>query len=152
MEIDEFDTEFQKLCTSMVEASFQYVSNNSEEVDTIYIYGSCENRNPFFNVFFRINGTLVNIHKVNTVSMQRYVVSDDTMFGLLDEGVECLDEMIRLFQQDQREVPTLMKMTYHPKTGAFNNDVLYDPQYSSHPSRTNTDGFEEWFEEMKQYG
>jgi len=152
MEIKEFDTEFQKLCTTMVEAAFRYVGNNREEVDTIYLYASCENRNPFFNVFFRINGTLVHIHKVNTVCKKLCEVSDDTAFGLLDEGVECLDEMIRLFQQDNREVPTLMKMTYSPKTGAFNNDILYDPQYSSHPDRSNVNGFEEWFEEMKQNG
>ncbi|WP_221417870.1 hypothetical protein, partial [Fulvivirga kasyanovii] len=81
---------------------------------------------------------------------KQYDVSDDKMFDLLDQGGELLEEVITLFQENDREVPTLMKITFDPKTHAFNNDIIYEPQYTNHPDRTNVDGFEEWFEEMKK--
>jgi hypothetical protein len=149
MATKEFDDKFRKLYTEMVEIAFDLVDSNEEEVDTIYIYASMENKQMFFNAFYRINGKLVKMHEINSVSNEEYDLSQDTMFDLLRQGNTLLKETMELFKSDDREVPTLMKMEFHPKTGKFDNDISYELYHSNHATRTNADVFKEWFEEIK---
>jgi len=143
-----FDAEFQQLFTKMVEIAHEYVGRNKEEVGCIYIYASMENKEIFYNVFYSIKGNITKAHKVNdflpddpaTPSMNRQ---------LLKIGTGFLNETSALFEKHNMEVPTLMKMTYKPKTGAFDNDINYDLHHSNHSERTEVDGFNEWFEEIK---
>ncbi|HVS95057.1 MAG TPA: hypothetical protein VHE54_01180 [Puia sp.] len=141
----EFDQRFQELFTDMVTIAFEYVDSNKAEVDEVYVYCSMEKGNLFYNVFYRINGQLVEMHRVNTVSSKQYDVSDDRMFRLLDQGKDDVRETERLFKEAGREVPTEMRMVYSPKTGAFNNDINYDLHYTNHPTKTISDVFEEWY-------
>jgi hypothetical protein len=149
MATSEFDKMFQKLISEMVEIAFEYVGRNKFEVDGIYIYASMEEGDYFFNVFFNINGKLIDNHKINEVSVQKYDDSDARAFAMLRLGTKSLREVSKLFKEDNREVPSLMKMVYSPKTGAFTNDIIYELQYSNDPERTNVDGFQEWFEEIE---
>lgn len=149
MPTKEFDIKFQELFTGMVEVSFEFVNRNKKEIDCIYIYASMENNSLFFNVFYQVNGELTKLNLLNVVSKEQYDLSDDRTFNLLDVGNDLLEETMELFEDDEREVPTLMKMTYKPKTGAFDNDIIYEPQYSNDKDRSNVDGFNEWFEEVK---
>lgn len=145
-----FDTEFQRLTTEMVEVAFEYIGFNKEEVDGIYIYGSMEQGIFFYNVFYKINHQLVKKEKVNDVLTNKVDDSDKIIRALLSFGGEALMDLSDVFTDDSREVPTLLKMVYRPKTGGFNCDILYDPQYSDHETRTNTEGFNDWFNQEKQ--
>ena len=149
MATKEFDPKFQELFSAMVEIALEFVNRNKEEVDCVYIYGSMEDDCQFYNVFYNINGKLIELHLLNTISKEQYDLSDERVFKLLELGADFLEETSELFEGDEREVPTLMKMTYSPKTGAFDSDINYDLHYSDHPERTEVDGFEEWFEEIK---
>jgi hypothetical protein len=86
MQIEEFDNLLWQHITEMIEGAFEFIGNNKEEVDMIYIYGSMENQNPFFNLFFGINGTIIKIHKVNSVLNRKVDVSDNAMFHQHDIG------------------------------------------------------------------
>lgn len=46
-----------------------------------------------------------------------------------------------VFIDDQREVPTLLKMVYSAKIGKLNCDVIYE-QHSKNPDWTNVSAFE----------
>lgn len=140
-----FDEKFQDLFTNMVEIAFEYVERNQKEIETIYIFGSMENNTLFYNVFYKINGHMVKIHKINTVSKQQYDISDDRVFKLLKLGKEYLKATITLFKQANRQVPTLMKMVYSPPSGKFNNDISYDLHYSNDDKKMVSDVFNEWF-------
>jgi hypothetical protein len=148
MATKEFDEKFQKLFTEMVEIAFEYLNFNKDEVDAIYIYASMEEGDFFYNVFYKINNKISKKHLVNNFLKIKIDVSSERQQSMLSIGNKYLESISKIFKGDEREVPTLMKMEYHPKTGKFNNDISYDLHYSNHPTRTAVDGFEEWFVEM----
>ncbi|GEM_PF-447939 len=149
MKIEEFDSILLHHITEIIEVSLEFIGNSRDEVDMIYIYGAMENQNPFFNLFFGINDTVIKIHEVNSVLNRKIDISDDTMFKLLGLGCEELDKIIEIFKDDNREVPTLMKITYSPKYNSLNNDIIYEPQYSNTKDKSDVDGFLGWYNEVK---
>lgn len=144
----EFDKRFAELFTDMVEIAFEYVGRNKAEVDNVYVYVSMEKGILFYNVFYRINGQLVEMHRVNTVSKEQYDLSDERTFGLLDLGIEDARQAEGLFRTTGREVPTEMKMVYSPKTGAFDNQLSYELRYSNDPVKSPARVFDDWFVEL----
>jgi len=147
MTTEQFDEQFRKLYTAMVEIAFEFVNFNKEEIDAIYVYGSME-VGFFYNTFYKVNGNIVKISQLNAASKLQYDVGRDKVMNLLEIGIEYLQRINALFKMDGREVPTLLKLTYNPKTGKFNNDISYDLHYSNSNTRHATDVFNEWFAEM----
>ena len=143
-----FDTEFKRLTTEMVEIAFEYIGRNTEETDGIYIYASMENRIYFFNLFYNIHQQPIKKDFVNNILNRKVDDSDETVDELLSTGSHLLIELAGLFEDDKREVPALLKMVYLPKTGSFDCEVIYEPQYSHHKTMTNVDVFNNWFKEM----
>ncbi len=150
MEAKVFDAKFQELFTNMVEIAFEYVNRNKDEIDAVYVYGSMENKEFFYNNFYKISGHIIKRHKINTVSSQQYDLSSERTFAMLNMGNKYLEETAHLFSDAGREVPTLMKMIFYPKTGKFQNDVSYELQYSNDPEKTSVEDFSNWFEELEK--
>ncbi|TGK87026.1 hypothetical protein EHQ24_05380 [Leptospira noumeaensis] len=146
----EFDQQFQDLCQQMVEIAFEFVNFNKKEVDTIYVFGSLEGNIIAYELIYRINGKLAEVHKLNVASKKKYDLSDARVISLLREGGKSLKEVRELFLQAKREVPTLLKMAYFPKTGKLNNDISYDLHYTNHKEWTAGDIFNQWVEELKK--
>jgi hypothetical protein len=146
--IQDFDDKFSALFTGMVEIAFEFVNRNDEEVEAIYIFSSLEN-GYFYNVFYRINGSVVSINNVNEVSKQQYDVSPSRMFDLLGVGNDMLTEMETLFTDHNREVPKSMKMVYEPQTGHFNNKMGYEYLYKNDDNKTSGSVFDDWYNEIK---
>ena len=149
MEKTKFDKEFQRLTTEMVEVAFEYIGRNSEEVDNVYIYASMENEMYFYNVFYQINNIVVKKELVNNVLQRKTDDSEDRIDNLLSIGGHALMDLSDVFIDDKREVPTLLKMIYSPKTGGFDCDILYE-EYSKNPDWTNVSAFENWYKEVKK--
>lgn len=149
MEQTTFDTEFQRLTTEMVEVAFEYIGFNKEEVDGIYIYASMENEIYFYNVFYRINSIVIKKEVVNDVLINKTDSSPEKLRGLLRTGGNLLMDLSDVFIKDEREVPTLLKMVYSPKTGNFNCDVIYE-QYSKNPDWTNVSAFNNWYKQESE--
>ncbi len=150
MEKTKFDKEFQRLTTEMVEIAFEYIGRNKEEVDNIYIYGSMEDDVFFYNLFYEINNIVVEKEVVNDVLIEKIDDSSERRKALLSIGSYKLMDLADVFIEDNREVPALLKMIYSPKTGGFDCDIIYEPQYSTHPEWTNVDVFENWYKEVKK--
>jgi hypothetical protein len=148
MDAIDFDERLSELITRMVELAFDYVERDTAQVDALYIFGSMESDGYYYNVCYRINGKLVKKNKVNSVSEKKFDDSGSKMIGLMKKGVEVLRETAALFKEARREVPTLMKMDFHPKTGKFNNDIGYDEYYTA-KEITIDDVFTEWFSELE---
>jgi len=145
-----FDTEFQRLTTEMVEIAFEYIGRNKEEVEGIYICGSMENDMYSYNVFYQINKTKVKKQDVNNFLTQKVDTSSQMQHSLMGTGNEMLLDLSDVFINANREVPTLLKMVYHPQTGSFDCDIIYEPQYSNHPEWTDADVFENWYNQEKE--
>lgn len=149
MDAATFDTRFTELFTAMVNLAYDYVERNKEEVDAVYVFGSMETGEYYYNACYRINGRLVRRNKVNTVSVKKYDDSNPTLSAMSRKGIQYLRETAQLFRDDDREVPTQMKMVYHPKTGSFNNDISYELYYTDN-DLTIDEVFVKWFEELGQ--
>ncbi len=136
----------------MVEIAFEFVNFNKKEVDTIYIFGSLEGNIIVYDLVYRINGKLAVVNDLNQVSKQKYDLSDKRYYSFFKLGIGYLEEVRDLFIQDKREVPTLLKMEFYPKTGKFNNNISYDLHYTDHKTKIAEDVFNEWIEEIKKSG
>jgi hypothetical protein len=145
----EFDKKFQKLTTEMVEIAFEYARVNKEEVDAIYIFGSMEDYSFFYNVFYIVNNILTKKQDINEFLKYKVDDSSEQQQNLMRTGNKLLLETSTIFREDEREVPTLLKMIYFPKTGKFKCDISYELNYSNHPEWTNVDIFNKWFDEIK---
>lgn len=144
-----FDHEFQKYLAELVEIGFEFVHNNSEEVDAVYILGLIES-GYFYKVFYQINGYLVKSHKVNEVSDMQYDIRNERAFAMLNNGNRVLENIEDLFRNDGREVPVMFKLSYHPKSETFNSDLNYDKTFTGHKTKTAQDVYEEWYSQMEK--
>lgn len=149
MATSSFDTEIQKLYSEVVEVAYEYVNYNEKEVDSIYIYASMELGTSFFNVFYEINNRIVKVNKVNDISTMQYNISEQRTSALLEFGNDLLKRMRELFINDEREVPSRLKISFHPKTKVFENNISYEPYLTGDDMHTNMSGFNNWFDEMK---
>lgn len=147
--MNHFDNEFQKYLAELVATGFEFVNNNSEEVDAVYIIGLIES-GYFYKVFYEINGYLVKSHKVNEVSDMQYDICKEKSFAMLNQGNEILMNLERLFKNDGREVPVMFKLSYHPKTDTFNSDFSYDKTFTHDKTKTAQDIYEEWFYQVEK--
>ena len=139
-----FDNDFQGLLTEIVELSFEYVDNNVDEVDTVYTIGLIE-KGYFFKTFYKINGQLAKSHKINEVSKKQYDISSTRAFDLLNLGNEILMKIEKLFVDYDREIPTILKLVYFPKTGNFESYFGYEKTFSNSTTKTAQDVYEEWY-------
>ncbi|OCA79195.1 hypothetical protein BBH99_19745 [Chryseobacterium contaminans] len=147
--MNHFDNEFQKYLAELVETGFEFVNNNSEEVDAVYVIGLIET-GYFYKVFYEINGYLVKSHKVNEVSDMQYAISPEIAFAMLNKGNQILGSIEELFKNDGREVPVMFKLVYHPKTDKFNSDFSYDKTFTHDKIKTAQDVYEEWFSQVEK--
>ncbi len=142
-EVD-FDTEFKNMLTELVELAYEFVDNNSKEVDTVYVIGLIES-GYFYNAFYKINSQVVEMHKVNEVSKKQYNISGKMQLQLLHLGNELLEKIETLFKTHSKEVPTMLKLIYNPKTGNFDSDFSYEKTFTNSKTKTAQDVYGEWF-------
>ena len=141
---EEFYKRFNELVSGMVQLAFEYVGRNADEVDTVFVYVDMEAGNDFFNVFYRVNGTLVEMHKVNDHLQQQVDTSMGRMGEVLHTGMHDTEKMRALFDAFQGKVPTVMRMMFHPKTGKFDNDIRYELFHSNNNDIDSAEVFRAW--------
>ena len=125
MATKEFDKNFAHLIEDTLHYALEY-TGYSLDIDCIYIYISLE-RSVQYLVFFRINGCLSLKHKLNEyVTTKQIDVSDENQRWLNSNGNAIAQKIRASFQDDEREVPSSLRITYEAKTGKLNSTVSYD--------------------------
>lgn len=147
MPTKDFDLKFQELTRMMVEISFEYVNNNTEEVDEIYIYLDTEGGH-FFNVFYKINGHIVKKHQANFYSKMQYDISREMQMRLIKSGSEYLQFLTEAFRDDGRPIPSNLRLIYNAKLGSFNSSISYNKHHDPGIFKGDVEFFNEWFVEM----
>ena len=135
---DNFDNDFQSLLTEMVELAFEYVDDNVDEVDTVYTIGLIE-KGYFFKTYSPGGSQRMDISK------KQYDVSSTRAFNLLNLGNDILMKIENLFIDYNREIPTILKLVYFPKTGKFESYFGYETNFSNSTTKTAQDVYEEWY-------
>ncbi len=143
--MNEFDVQFLALSEDIVSSVFEYVNYDENEVEKIFLFGSIEQGQYFFDFFFKIKNAIVHAHQVNNILSNKVSVSPDSQKGVLNDGVVFLEKAEALFLAHKRAVPTIFKMTYDPKTNNFENNMEYDLQYTNDEELFITDVFDMWF-------
>ena len=122
-------TDFDKNFTHLIEDTLHYAleyTGYSLDIDCIYIYLSL-GRSVQYLVFFKINGYLSLKSKLNEyVTSQQIDVSDENQRRLNSNGNAIAQKIRASFQDDGREVPSSLRITYEPKTGKLNSTMSYD--------------------------
>jgi hypothetical protein len=145
-----FEDEFTKLQADMVSICLENVENRAEK---IYIYCSFEDRVVSSGLFYKINGHILQKHKLNDGirrGEKQYDVSLDRLFAVIKIINDDIKAMIKLCKEYDRDMPTQIKLIYNVEKNSLNADLKYDIMYSNHPTKTAYDMVEEWFAEVKK--
>ena len=125
MATKEFDKNFAYLIEDTLHYALEY-TGYSLDIDCIYIYISLE-RSVQYLVFFRIDGCLSLKHKLNEyVTTKQIDVSDENQRWLNSNGNAIAQKIRASFQNDGREVPSSLRITYEPKRSKLNSTMNYD--------------------------
>ena len=125
MATKDFDKKFTHLIEDALHNALEYTGYSSD-IDSIYIYLSL-GRSVQYLVFFKINGYLSLKSKLNEyVTSQQIDISDENQRRLNSNGNAIAQEIRTSFQDDGREVPSSLRITYEPKTGKLNSTMSYD--------------------------
>lgn len=143
-----FEDQFMDIQIRMVSLAMEYVQRQAE---TIYIYGISEQEIISYNVFFKINDSIVKIHQVNSVLTNKVNASDEMLFSVLRYGNEDLQALIDLCDDNGHEHPTEIWLTYDVKSNHLETKYSYEGRYDKDEELLldPVDEFEKWFEEVQ---
>ena len=118
------------------------------KIDIAYIYGSYENNSLFFNSFFAKDNKVYTINKLDRLGIEN--LTTDRMFQYLDIGIADFKRFITLFQEDNKQAPTQLKLVYDNVNKKAKAQYSYDLFYSNSDTLTSYDIFMEWYKEIKE--
>ena len=143
----QFEDKFMGIQIDMVSLAMEYVQNQAEKV---YIYCISEEALLSFDVFYKINGVFVELHRVNTVLDTKVDDSDNMMFSVLRYGNEDIQKLIDVCQEYNREHPTEMWLIYDAQKNSLDSRYSYEGRYDKDEELLPNLEFEKWFEEGKE--
>lgn len=145
-----FEDRFSELQADMVSICLEYVENKAEE---IFIYGSFEAKVISCDFFYTINKMIVKKHKlndaINTSQGFKYNTSGERQREVLKIINNNIEEMIKLCQEYNREMPTEIKLIFNVLHNSLKADYKYEKVYSNDPVRTASNVSMEWYEEIR---
>ena len=145
----QFEDKFMEVQASMVSLALEYVQDQAEKV---YIYCVSEEALQSYKIFYKINGIVIEMNKVNEVVTNKIDDSDNMAFAVLGYGAEDIQKLIDVYQEYNREHPTEMWLVYDVQKNRLESRYSYEGRYEKDddlellPSLE----FEKWFEEVKK--
>lgn len=147
---ENFEVEQNSIIKRMLEACFEYVDFNKEEVEFIYLFGYYKSKSySSISYFYKINGIVTGVNDVNDFLSKKCDNSDEVQFTLSDYLGEEFSKLKDLFLAHQNEFPIITKVKYS-LLGKLNTSYEYNQEkYVS--GDVDSDDFElEWIEELKK--
>lgn len=147
--MEEFEKYFSEIQADMISICLEYVNNRAGK---IYLYASCEGNIIFSSFFYKINSMYVKKHNLNDAidkSEERYDVSTERQFTVLDIINEDIKKIKNLCIEYERDVPTELKLIYDVKKNSLKAEYKYDLVYSNDSVKTANHVAMEWFEQIK---
>lgn len=121
----EYDKKFTTLTEEALHNILEY-TRYSKEINCIYLYISLEG-SPISLAFFRINGHISFQHKLNDFSIKdNFDISKENQTTLNSKGNEIASKIKKAFIEDNREVPTYLKIICEPQNGIFECKIGYE--------------------------
>ncbi|WP_145045835.1 immunity protein YezG family protein [Paenibacillus xylanexedens] len=145
----EFEERFSEFQADMIDICIEYVEDRT---DKVYIYASCEEGMISSSFFYMINNKYVECHKVNDAledADKSYDVTTERQFMVLRIINENIENIEKLCNEYETEMPTEMKLIYDATNGKFQAEYKYDLVHTNDELKTADDFADEWFEEIK---
>ena len=145
----EFEDRFSELQADMISICLEYVENRAEK---IFIYCSFEGGIVASDFFYKINGKIIERHKLNDCISSKedeYDVSIERQKGVIKILNSDIKSIIKMCSEYNREMPTEMKLVYDVQRNSLKAEYKYDLVYTNDDIKTADDIAEEWFEEIK---
>lgn len=145
----EFEERFSEFQADMIDICMEYVEDRT---DKVYIYASCEEGMISSSFFYMINNKYVECHKVNDAledADKSYDVTTERQFMVLRIINENIENIEKLCNEYEAEMPTEMKLIYDATNGKFQAEYKYDLVHTNDELKTADDFADEWFEEIK---
>src|SRR5699024_10058063 len=120
---EKFEDYFSELQTDMVAISLEYVDS---QADMIYIYCSYEPGAYYFNVFYKIDNSILHKHELNLKDKNIYDISIDRQKTLLKIGRKNLKQIHEICKQFNRDMPTEMKLQYNVRNNSLKGKYKYE--------------------------
>ena len=143
----QFEDKFMEIQVGMISLAMEYVQNQAEKV---YIYCISEEALQSYKVFYKINGIVIEMDKVNEVVAKKVDDSDNMAFAVLGYGAEDIQKLIDVCQEYNREHPTEMWLIYDSQKNSLDSRYSYEGRYDKDEELLPSLEFEKWFEEVKK--
>nr|WP_318539754.1 DUF600 domain-containing protein [Terribacillus saccharophilus] len=146
-----FEEYLSELQTDIVAICLEYVNNQAED---IYMYCSFEPEIFTFDVFYRIDGSVVLKNELNEAVISSkegyfYDTSDNRQEAVLDIGIRNLEEIYQKCKEHGRDMPAEIKMYYNVKKNSLTAQYNYTQSFSEPDDLLPEERFDMWFEEIK---
>ncbi|VBB09906.1 Hypothetical protein LUCI_5204 [Lucifera butyrica] len=143
-----FEDCFSELQADMVSICLEYVKNRA---DKIFIYCSFESDIISSDYYYKINGRIVERHKLNdaVLSSEKYDVSIERQRGVIKILNGNIGKIIEICKEYGREMPTEMKLVYDVQKNSLKATYKYELQYANDPVKTADDIAMEWFQQIQ---
>ncbi|CAI2767149.1 hypothetical protein [Flavobacterium collinsii] len=145
-----FEDYLSKFQEDIISIALDYVDG---KVDGIFIYGACENGTSLFDVFYKINGKIIEKEKLNDALDYDYKIYDtsyERQSALLNHGLNSLDNLEEKCDEFNREMPTEMRLYYDAKNNRLQAKYRYDYIFSDDNDLLPGDVFHAWFDSVSK--
>ena len=143
----QFEDKFMEIQASMISLAMEYVQNQAEKV---YIYCISEEALQSYKVFYKINGVVIEMDKVNEVATKKVDDSDNMAFAVLRYGAEDIQKLIDICQEYDREHPTEMWLIYDAQKISLDSRYSDVGRYDKDEELLTRLEVEKWVEEVRQ--
>ena len=142
-----FEDRFMEIQERMVKLCLEYVDF---QVEKVYMYVSNEGGALFFKPFYLVNGHIVKMGEVNKAFRSGQVPVDDSplrQVQVMKLGVDDLEDIIKLCEENGTEAPSEMKIVYDLGEDKLIADYKYIESPLEREDLAADDKFERWIRE-----
>ena len=102
---------------------------SNSQIDEIYLYGYMGEGSYFFNLFFKKNEEIIRLNQINDFLSENEIIDDsrDRQIQLLELGIDNLEKIEILFENNKKEVPTEIKIIYNKSSNSIKSKYSYSP-------------------------
>lgn len=139
-----FEDKLAKLQEDMMSVTLEY---SDYKANKIYLFGSHENNSFYFNAFFKVGKFYYKKHQLKEFQVDTSI-SRQSKF--IDIALEDFVKICQAFSEDNKEVPTQMKIIYDNNNKKASGKFSYNLYHSNSDILTADDIFEQWYNEVKK--
>lgn len=145
----EFEDYFSELQVDIISHCMEYADDRAEKV---FVYCSFENDVISCNFFYKLNGKIVLKSRLNDALVEgqdKFDVSVKRQNKMIKDIILDINSIRELCNEDNRDMPTEIKLVYDAVDSKVNAEYSYEIVYSDKENMGAKDVFDAWVEEEK---